>query len=72
MKNLAQEVSLANRIENISMMDLRSHPGEILTAVSLGKTFIIERNHKPVAVLQKLPANLTTVFDEKGKKSYSL
>ena len=73
MKRLDQEVSLVGALENISMMDLRSHPGEILTSVSLGKTFVVERNGKPIAVLQKLPGtDLTIVADQHGKVSYSL
>ena len=72
MKRLTDEISLQDKLETISMMDLRSRPGEVLDAVILGKTFVIMRNGKPMAVLSKLPAELTMIFDHGGNLSYGL
>lgn len=55
MKKIKDEISLAGRIEKISMMELRKTPGEVLDSVKLGKVFIITKNGKCIAELQKLP-----------------
>ena len=54
MKKLNEEVSLKGKIDLISMMDLRSSPGEVLNQVELGKTFIVTRRMKQVAIISKL------------------
>jgi len=73
MEKLKDKVSLVGKIETITMMDFRASPGEILTSVEIGETFIVTRNKIPIAVLSKMPGNmLTTVVDKKGKKSYKL
>ena len=73
MEKLKDEISLVNKIESISMMELRSAPGEILMAVDFGKTFIITKGKKSIAVLSKLPGiNLTINVDNKGKTTYKL
>ena len=53
MKRLKEEVSLVGKLEEISMMELRSSPGDILNQVILGKTFIIKRN------IQDMPKEVT-------------
>ena len=53
MKKIKDEISLVNKIESISMMELRSAPGEVLMAVDLGKTFIITKGKKAIAVFDK-------------------
>ena len=55
MKPLSKVINLTGQFEEITMMDLRMHAGEIMTQVSLGKTFLIKRNEKPVAFLSYLP-----------------
>jgi len=72
MKRLTDELSLSGKLETISMMDLRSRPGEVLDAVNLGKTFVLARSGKPLAVLSKLPGDLVIVVDSKGKVSYEM
>ena len=42
---------LRGEIEVITVSDLRAHPGDILTQVSLGKSFCIKRNGEIVAFL---------------------
>ncbi len=51
MKTLKEQIDLLGEIEVITVTELRSRPGECLTQVSLGKTFCITRNGKPVAFL---------------------
>ncbi len=73
MKKLKDEISLSGKLESITMMELRSSPGEILTAVDCGKTFVITKCKKPIAVLSKLPGiNLTMKVDSKGNTTYEL
>ncbi len=54
MKKIKDEVSLVGKIERISMMELRHHPGEVLDSVELGKIFVITKNGKPIAKLKRL------------------
>jgi antitoxin (DNA-binding transcriptional repressor) of toxin-antitoxin stability system len=54
MKKLKDEVSLIGKCEEITMMDLRKTPGEILDSVCLGKQFIITKQGKRIAILQGL------------------
>jgi hypothetical protein len=73
MKNIKDEISLAGKLETISMMELRQQPGEVLKSVELGKTFVVERNGKAIAVLSQLPGqNLTLVIGRRGERSYSI
>lgn len=73
MKTRKDELSLAGKLEVISMMDLRKQPGEVMASVELGKTFVVERNGKPVAVISQLPGqSLTLVIGRNGEKSYSI
>jgi hypothetical protein len=65
MKRLKDEVSLNGKLETISMMDLRSRPGEVLESVSLGKTYIIAKNGKPIAVLSRLPGEQLSINVER-------
>jgi antitoxin (DNA-binding transcriptional repressor) of toxin-antitoxin stability system len=55
MKTLSQEVNLSGKFERISISELRNRPGDVLEQVNLGKTFLILKNGKPVAVLSKPP-----------------
>jgi antitoxin (DNA-binding transcriptional repressor) of toxin-antitoxin stability system len=73
MKRLADEIDLSGELENISMMDLRSRPGEILTATSMGKTYVIHRAGKPIATLSRVPGETLIInIDGKGNKTYVL
>lgn len=55
MKSIAQEVSLNGRFEMITIGDLRKNPGEVLASVDLGKTFLVTKSGRPIAVLSKPP-----------------
>lgn len=55
MKRLAEMIDLTGQYEEISMMELRSRPGEIMVAVEMGKLFLIKRNEKMIAVLHRVP-----------------
>jgi len=66
-------IDLNSKLDTISMTDFRDQPGELISNVKLGMTYVIEKNGKPIAVLSKLPGvNLTLVIDRNGKKSYKL
>lgn len=70
---LSDTLQLTNKIETITAMDFRKSPGEVLTQVTMGKTFIITRAGKPMAVLSRLPGTqLTIEVDRKGKIGYAL
>ena len=71
MKKIKDEVSLASKFEVITAMELRQNPGEVLDSVALGKTFLITKQGKPVAVLSKPPGETLTInVDKNGKVSY--
>lgn len=73
MKKISDETDLNGKIETISMMDFRKQPGEVLTGVLLGKTYIVARAGKPIAVLSRLPGvQLSIHVDPKGRRSYVL
>lgn len=73
MKTLKDEVTLAGKLETITITELRQQPGEVLTNVGLGKTYVVTKNGKPVAVVSKPPGEaLSLVVDPKGEVSYSL
>lgn len=55
MKRLHEQVSLKKRLEQITISDFRSRPGEVLQSVGLGKAFVITKAGKPIAVLSKVP-----------------
>ena len=44
---------LAGQTEEITMMYLRQHPGDIITQVQMGKTFTITKAGKVVAMLSQ-------------------
>lgn len=73
MKKIADHVlqQMSQQFEIITAMDLRKQPGEVLDSVALGKTFLITKSGRPVAVLSKPPGEtLTIAVDSKGKVSY--
>ena len=73
MKSLAQEVKLDNKIEAISISDLRARPGDVFTQVELGKVFIITRQGVEVAVISKVPGTeLAAVVHPDGHITYKL
>ena len=74
MKKIADHVmqEMSKQFEYITMMDLRTQPGEVIDSVELGKIFVITKAGRPVAVLSKLPGEtLTMEIDSQGKLSYS-
>jgi len=76
MKTLAQslkakKVTMRDDIEIITMSELRNLPGDVLAQVQLGKTFIITKNGKEIAVLQSLPGDTLPIYvNGKGYHSY--
>ena len=73
MKKIVDHVlqQMSQQFETITAMDLRKQPGEVLDSVALGKTFLITKAGKPVAVLSKPPGEtLAIVVDSKGKISF--
>ena len=53
---------LSGGVEVITVSDLRAHPGDILTQVSLGKSFCIKRKGDIVAFLVH-PGNADVVHE---------
>jgi antitoxin (DNA-binding transcriptional repressor) of toxin-antitoxin stability system len=73
MKQLAEQVSLANKLERITISEFRKQPGEVLAQVALGKTFLVSKAGKPVAVLSKVPgAQLSVIVKRDGSVDYAL
>jgi prevent-host-death family protein len=73
MKTIKEEVSLKGKFETISVSQLRQKPGEVLTLVDLGKTFLVTRNSKPIAVISSPPGEtLSMTVSSKGKVGYTL
>lgn len=73
MKKIADQLSLKNQIESISMSELRQHPGEVFAQVGLGKVFVIKKNGREVAVLSAVPGTeLTTIIAPDGSKTYRI
>lgn len=73
MKRLTEYVNLEGQIETITMMDLRSRPGEVLDSVALGKVYILTKAGKPLAVLSRLPGQqLTIKIKRDGSKEHVL
>ena len=63
---------MSKQFEVITAMDLRKQPGEVLDSVMLGKTFLITKAGRPVAVLSKPPGEVLAMeVDSKGQVSYS-
>ena len=70
-KRLSDLHLMSQETETISMMEFRASPGDVLDQVLLGKTFVITRQGKEIAVLQKLPGhNMTAHVNPQGKVSY--
>ena len=57
MDKLSRLINLDNQQEEITATQLRSCPGEILTQISMGKTFTVTKNGKPIAVMSKPELN---------------
>lgn len=71
-KTLKEEVSLHGKLETITSTELRQQPGEVLTSVGLGKTFVVTKNGKPVAVISRPPGETLTIeIHPDGKTSFS-
>jgi len=72
-KKMRELKPMAGLLETITAMDFRRQPGEILDSVALGKTFVITKQGKPVAVLSRPPGEqLTITIDKAGRHDYSL
>ena len=53
MKRLENCLKLTGKkVEEITMMELRQHPGEIMTALRYGKIYIIKRKGKKLGILR--------------------
>ena len=64
------KVSLVGQLEEITMMNFRRNPGQIMVETELGKMFVVTKNGKPTAVLSRLPGELIKVIGAKGEISY--
>lgn len=63
-----EPVSFGVAFEEITISELRQHPGDILSQTALGKIFLITKHWKPIAVLSKLPGATLTIVDDHGRK----
>lgn len=73
MKRLRELTPLAGKLETITAMDFRKSPGEVLDSVQFGKTFVITKQGKPVALLTQLPGQVLTIeVDKHGDYSYKI
>jgi len=73
MKTLADQISLKRKLDEITMTDLREQPGDVIAQVVLGKTFVIKKTGKPIAVLSPLPGEqLTIEVQRNGGLKYKL
>lgn len=71
MKKLADSKALRGQLETISMMDLRSGPGDVIKQIQMGKTYILTHAGKAVAVMQPLPGDtLSMTIHSDGTVSY--
>ena len=73
MKKIADHVmqEMGKQFEVITAMDFRMQPGEVLDSAALGKTFLITKSGRPVAVLSKPPGETLSIkVDSKGRISY--
>ena len=61
MKRLHKEVTMEGTFEVISLTDFRTRPGEVLQSVELGKTYVIQKYGKEVAVLSRPPGVQLTI-----------
>jgi len=57
MEKLVNMVTLDDKFEQITATELRTSSGEILTQISMGKTFIITKRGSPIAVITKPEPN---------------
>lgn len=73
MKRLRELTPFAGKLETITAMDFRKSPGEILDSVTFGKTFVVTKQGKPVALLTQLPGQVLAIHvDSKGNCSYRI
>lgn len=71
LKTIKQETSLVGKFETISVSDFRNRPGEVFASVDLGKTFLVTKLGKPIAVISKPPGeSLTMEIESDGTLKY--
>ena len=73
MKMLNEMIDLTGQTETITAVEMRKLPGEILEQASLGKTYIVTKNGKPIAQITKveksaieLGAEVRRLGDDRG------
>lgn len=67
-----KEVSLSGKLETITATEFRKQPGVVLQSVALGKTFVVTKSGKPIAVIAKPPGEeLVLVIERDGAKSFA-
>lgn len=73
MRTISEEVSLAGKLDTITITELRKRPGEVIASVKLGKTFLLTSQGKVVAMMSKPPGiTLTIVANADGSTGYKL
>ena len=72
MKKLHQGAALlVDKFETITATDFRMNPGEVFDSVIMGKTFLVTKRGKAVAVISKPPGEtLAITIDSKGNTTY--
>ncbi len=63
---------LVDKLETITMMDLRRDVGFIATQVRLGKTYVVTKQGKPAMILLRPPGELAIHVDGKGNETFKL
>jgi antitoxin (DNA-binding transcriptional repressor) of toxin-antitoxin stability system len=73
MKQLSEQVSLERKLEEITISEFRKQPGEVMAQIALGKTFVITKGGKYVAVISRVPGeHLAMDIQRNGAVKYKL
>lgn len=74
MKTISERIHLkGSKLEQISMTELRSKPGEVIDLVNLGATYLVTKQGKPIAVISKVPGEqLSIEVSSNGTVNYKL
>jgi antitoxin (DNA-binding transcriptional repressor) of toxin-antitoxin stability system len=76
LKRFKDMVNLRGQQDEITMMELRNAPGEVIDQAGCGKTWIITRDGRQLAAIIPLPrvgepqVELTIKVDKKGRVTF--